>query len=74
MLGVFYYFNIINGTSHEFTYDEFMEKLDSGKIKKLEVTTKGNGHVYEVVGTLDNYKEALKTIKDNHLTLLFEDL
>ena len=57
MLGVFYYFNIINGTSHEFTYDEFMEKLDEGKIKKLEITTKGNGQVYEVVGTLDNYKK-----------------
>lgn len=57
MLGVFYYFNIINGTNHEFTYDEFMEKLDNGKIKELEVTTKGNGQVYEVVGTLENYKK-----------------
>ena len=57
MLGVFYYFNIINGTSHEFTYDEFMEKLDEGKIKKIEITTKGNGQVYEVVGSLDDYKK-----------------
>ena len=57
MLGVFYYFNIINNTQHEFTYDEFINKLDAGKIKKLEITTKGNGYVYEVEGQLDNYKD-----------------
>ena len=57
MLGVFYYFNIINSSQHEFTYDEFMNKLDDGKIKKIEITTKGNGYVYEVVGQLENYKD-----------------
>ena len=57
MLGVFYYFNVTNTKEHSFTYDEFMEKLDNGKIKELEVTTKGNGQVYEVVGTLENYKK-----------------
>ena len=57
MLGVFYYFNISNSNVHEFTYDEFMEKMDKGKIKKLEITTRGNGYVYEVVGSLDNYEK-----------------
>ena len=57
MLGVFYYFNVVNGTKHEFTYDEFMEKLDDNKIKEMDITTKSNGYVYEIVGTLNNYKE-----------------
>ena len=57
MLGVFYYFNIANNDKHNFTYDEFMEKLDKEKIKTLDVTTRGNGYVYEVKGTLNNYKE-----------------
>ena len=28
MLGVFYYFNVSKNEKHDFTYDEFMEKLD----------------------------------------------
>ena len=57
MLGVFYYFNIANNEKHNFTYDEFMEKLDKEKVKSLDVTTRGNGYVYEVKGTLNNYKD-----------------
>ena len=57
MLGVFYYFNVTNTKEHSFTYDEFMEKLDNEKIKEIEVTTKGNGYVYQVVGELKNYKD-----------------
>ena len=57
MLGVFYYFNVTNTKEHSFTYDEFMEKLDNEKIKEIEVTTKGNGYVYQVVGKLKNYKD-----------------
>ena len=57
MLGVFYYFNVINSDKHEFTYDEFIKQLDDGKIKKMEITAKSNGYVYEVVGKLNNYKD-----------------
>ena len=57
MLGVFYYFNVSKNEKHDFTYDEFMEKLDKDKIKKLDLTTRGNGYVYEVRGSLNNYKE-----------------
>ena len=28
MLFVFYYFNVNNTSKHDFTYDQFMEKLD----------------------------------------------
>ena len=57
MLFVFYYFNVTNNKKHDFTYDQFMEKLSNDKIKKLEMVPKGSGYVYEVTGTLDNYKE-----------------
>ena len=57
MLFVFYYFNVTNNDKHDFTYDQFMEKLDGEKIKELEMVTKGSGYVYEVTGTLKSYKE-----------------
>ena len=57
MLAVFYYFNVTNKDKHDFTYDEFVEKLDADEIKKLEVVTKVSGYVYEVTGTLDSYKD-----------------
>ena len=57
MLFVFYYFNVTNTDKHDFTYDQFMEKLDGGKIKEMEMVTKGSGYVYEVTGTLKSYKE-----------------
>ena len=57
MLFVFYYFNVSNTEKHDFTYDQFMEKLDGGKLKEIEIVTKGSGYVYEVTGTLKSYKE-----------------
>ena len=57
MLGVFYYFNVTNTKKNDFTYDEFMEKLDTGKITELEIVTRGSGYVYEATGTLDGYEE-----------------
>ena len=57
MLGVFYYFNVVNGTKHEFTYDEFIEKLDDNKIKEMYITTKSIGYLYEIVGTLKKYND-----------------
>ncbi len=57
MLFVFYYFNVNNTSKHDFTYDQFMEKLDGSKIKEMEIVTRGNGYVYEVSGVLKSYKE-----------------
>ncbi len=57
MFGVFFYFNVNNSDKHTLTYDKFMEKLDGGKIEELEVVTRGSGYVYDVTGTLTNYKE-----------------
>ena len=35
MLGVFYFFNVLNHDIHTLTYDEFIEQLDKGKITEL---------------------------------------
>ena len=57
MLGVFYILTIMNKDVHEFSYDEFIEKLNSGKVTELHLVPRGNGYVYEVSGTLNTYKE-----------------
>ncbi len=57
MLGVFYVFNILDRNVHELTFDEFVEKLDKGKITELEIVPRGNGRTYDVSGTLSGYKE-----------------
>ena len=57
ILGVFYVFNVFNKDVHEFTYDEFIEKLDKGKVTELYLVARGNGYTYEVKGTLSGYKE-----------------
>ena len=57
MLSVYYFYNMTNTNRHNFTYDKFMEKLDNGKVKELNVVTRVGGYVYEVTGTLDSYKK-----------------
>ena len=57
MLGVFYAFNVLNKDIHELTYDQFVEQLDKGKVKELELVARGNGYTYEARGTLRGYKE-----------------
>ncbi len=57
ILGLFFVFRVMDKEVHELSYDEFIEKLDKGKIKELKLVTRGSGYTYDVVGTLTNYKE-----------------
>ncbi len=57
MLGVFYILTVMNKDIHDFSYDEFIEKLEKGKVTELHLVPRGNGQVYEVSGVLNNYKE-----------------
>jgi len=57
IMGLFFVFGVMNGEVHELTYDEFIEKLDKGKITELKLVTRGSGYVYNVTGTLSGYKE-----------------
>ncbi|MBE6157734.1 MAG: ATP-dependent zinc metalloprotease FtsH [Firmicutes bacterium] len=57
MLGVFYFATVLNNKVNVLTYNEFVDKLDKGEIKELEVTTRGTAYTYEVRGSLDSYKK-----------------
>jgi len=57
MLGVFYYFNIMNQKVHDLSYDEFIEKLDKNKITELKLVARSKGYIYEAEGTLSGYKD-----------------
>ena len=64
MLGMFYAISFTNIKVHDLSYDQFIENLDGGKIKELEIVPRTSGHTYDVSGTLDNYKdgESFKTV------------
>ncbi len=57
MLGIIYVFNIVNNNVHEFTYDEFFDKLEKEKVTEIEIVTRGNAYTYEASGKLEGYKE-----------------
>ncbi len=57
MLGIFYFFNIANKKVNVISYDEFVEKLDSGDIKELNLVARASGYTYEARGKLDGYKD-----------------
>jgi len=50
-------FVFVNKTVHDFTYDEFINKLEKGKITELTLISNGSGYTYEIKGTLSGYKE-----------------
>ena len=57
MLGIFYFFNIANKKVNVISYNEFVEKLDSGEIEELNLVARTSGYTYEARGKLDGYKE-----------------
>ena len=57
MLLVFYFFSVNNSGKHDLTYNQFMQNLADDKVKEMEIVPKGSGYVYEVAGTLKDYKE-----------------
>ena len=57
MLGIFYFFNIANKKVNVISYDEFVEKLDSGDIKELNLVARASGYTDEARGKLDGYKD-----------------
>ena len=57
MLGIFYFFNIANKKVNVISYNEFVEKLDSGEIEELNLVARASGYTYEARGKLDGYKE-----------------
>ena len=44
MLGIFYFFNIANKKVNVISYNEFVEKLDSGEIEELNLVARASGY------------------------------
>ena len=57
MGGMIFFMNFSGIKVHELSYDQFVENLDGGKIEELEIIPKASGHTYDVVGTLEGYKD-----------------
>ena len=60
MLGMFYVFNVSSQKVYTLTYDEFIEELDGGQIKEMEIMANTGGYTYEVVGVLKDYEDGEK--------------
>ena len=41
-LGIFYVFNVMNQDINNLTYNEFMNELENGTIKSIEITPRGS--------------------------------
>ena len=50
-----YVFNIMDNEVHKFTYNEFMNYVNDGKVESVEVTPSNNGGVYYISGKLEGY-------------------
>ena len=57
MLAMFYMFNVMNKEVNVLTYDEFVENLDGGKLKELEIVARTSGYTYEATGILKDYED-----------------
>lgn len=57
MMGMIYVYSVFNNDVHRLSYDEFINNVYEGKIKKLDLVTRGAGYVYEVKGSLKGYKK-----------------
>lgn len=55
MLGVVYFFNVLNQKINVLTYDELISSLDTGEVTEIYVTPKSRASIYEIRGTLKDY-------------------
>ncbi len=57
MLGVIYFVSVANQKVNVLTYNEFMTSLEDKEVKEITVTPRDRAKIYEITGTMDNYKE-----------------
>ncbi|MEG0994668.1 MAG: ATP-dependent zinc metalloprotease FtsH [Bacilli bacterium] len=55
MLGIFYFYGILNQKVNTLTYNEFIKELSSGVVEKVEITPRDRASVYEIRGTIKGY-------------------
>ena len=57
MLGVIYFVSVANQKVNVLTYNEFMSSLEDKEVSEITVTPRDRAKIYEITGTMDNYKE-----------------
>lgn len=57
MLGVYYFYNVLNRDVHILGYNEFVQEMADEKVKEVVITPRSRAGVYEIGGKLDGYKE-----------------
>ena len=58
ILGLLYFFNLSKIKKYDFTYDEFMARIQNNEIKEISVTPRNNAGLYEIKGRLNSYSES----------------
>ena len=57
ILGVLYFFNILNKKVNDLSYSEFINAMNKGEVTELTITPSGGAGIYELTGKLKDYKE-----------------
>ena len=57
MLGIFYFFTVLNKTVNKLTYSELITSMEKGDVTELKITPNNNAGIYELTGKLKKYKE-----------------
>ena len=57
ILGVLFFYNYGNKKVNKLTYDELVTEMSSGKVEEIYITEKSGAGVYEVSGSLKDYKD-----------------
>ena len=77
IIGVLYFFNVLNRKVNDLSYSELIKAMEKGEITELTITPSGSAGVYELTGTLKSYKEnetfsATAPIADETIKQIYE--
>ena len=57
ILGVYYFFGVLNKDVHVLTYNELLTSISENKVTEMKITPKDRSVVYEISGKLNGYKD-----------------
>ena len=57
ILGVIYFFNVLNKKVNDLSYSEFINAMNKGEVTELTITPSGGAGVYSLTGKMKDYKE-----------------
>ncbi len=57
IIGVMYFISVLNTKVNTLSYSEFIQAMEDGQLEEVIITPSNNAGVYELTGTLKDYKE-----------------